>query len=68
MSNKFGHFQKQKVSRFGQLLADGVVNYEGEKWAKHRRILNPAFHVEKLKVIFDVYYKLARKLNPFLIN
>jgi hypothetical protein len=40
LSNKFGH-----------LLANGVVNHDGEKWAKHRRILNPAFHHEKIKVI-----------------
>lgn len=33
------------------LLAKGLVFYEGDKWAKHRRIINPAFHFEKLKVI-----------------
>ncbi|XP_078151343.1 cytochrome P450 CYP72A616-like [Carex rostrata] len=55
LSNKFGHFQKQKISRFGRLLADGLVNYDGEKWAKHRRILNPAFHVEKLKRMLPAF-------------
>ncbi|KAJ4806649.1 Cytochrome P450 [Rhynchospora pubera] len=49
LSNKFGHFEKEKFSRLGQLLAAGLANYGGEKWAKHRRILNPAFQVEKLK-------------------
>lgn len=51
LSNKFGHFEKPAASPLVKLLADGLANYEGEKWARHRRILNPAFHLEKLKVI-----------------
>jgi len=51
LSNKFGHFGKQRNTRIGKLLANGVVNHDGEKWEKHRRILNPAFHQKKLKVI-----------------
>jgi hypothetical protein len=51
LSNKFGHFGKPLFSRLGKLLANGLANHEGEKWAKHRRILNPAFHHEKIKVI-----------------
>ncbi|GJM93839.1 hypothetical protein PR202_ga10430 [Eleusine coracana subsp. coracana] len=55
LSNKFGHFGKPKASRIGKLLANGVVNHEGEKWAKHRRILNPAFHHEKIKRMLPVF-------------
>ena len=35
----------------GKLLAPGISSYDGEKWAKHRKIINQAFHVEKLKVL-----------------
>jgi len=50
LSNKFGHFQKPQFPALTKLLSDGLTSHEGEKWVKHRRILNPAFHLEKLKV------------------
>ncbi|CAM0881784.1 unnamed protein product [Alopecurus aequalis] len=49
LSNKFGHFEKTKLARLSQLLVGGLAVLDGEKWAKHRRIMNPAFHAEKLK-------------------
>ncbi|CAO2176653.1 unnamed protein product, partial [Urochloa humidicola] len=55
LSNKFGHFGKPEISRVGKLLANGLFSYEGEKWAKHRRILNPAFHHEKIKRMLPVF-------------
>ena len=50
LSNKFGHFEKLKFPALSKMLGGGVASHEGEKWVKHRRILNPAFHLEKLKV------------------
>ncbi|KAI4970453.1 hypothetical protein ZWY2020_001367 [Hordeum vulgare] len=41
-------------NRFGKLRADGVASHQGEKWAKHRRILNPAFHHDKIKRMLPV--------------
>ncbi|URD74836.1 Secologanin synthase [Musa troglodytarum] len=55
LSNKFGHFGKPKGNPLGRLFVRGLVSYEGEKWVKYRRIMNPAFHVERLKRMLPAF-------------
>ncbi|KAK1404870.1 Cytochrome P450, family 72, subfamily A, polypeptide 8 [Heracleum sosnowskyi] len=55
--NKSNQFLKVKGGNpLTKLLATGLVFYEGEKWAKHRKIINPAFHVDRLKNMLPAMY------------
>ena len=50
--NNYEDFQKIRGGNpLLRLLARGLADVEGDKWVKHRKIINPAFHVEKLKVL-----------------
>ena len=49
---KNDNFKKPTPSPTLSLLLSGLAGYEGAKWAKHRRIMNPAFYLEKLKVLY----------------
>lgn len=52
MMNKHTIYQKpHSPNPLTRLLARGVVSYETDKWSKHRKIINPAFHLDKLKVL-----------------
>ncbi|XP_050371267.1 cytochrome P450 72A397-like isoform X2 [Argentina anserina] len=54
---KLDEFRKPTGNPLTKLLATGLTSYEGEKWAKHRKIINPTFHVEKLKKMLPAFYE-----------
>lgn len=74
MTTKVYDFQKPDVSPLFRLLASGFANYDGDKWAKHRKIVTPAFNVDKMKVgvyIFNdvlFYYFLLIFIFIFTIS
>lgn len=50
--NKINNFQKPRGGNpLTKLIFSGLLSAEGDKWAEHRKIMNPAFRFEKLKVI-----------------
>ncbi|XP_071701942.1 cytochrome P450 CYP72A219-like [Rutidosis leptorrhynchoides] len=44
------------------LLAIGLANVEGDQWEKHRKIINSAFLVEKLKHMVPVFYESCNEM------
>jgi len=48
--NMINDFPKPTLNPLGKYLITGLVDLDGEKWSKHRKIINPAFNLVKLKV------------------
>ncbi|XP_010487266.1 PREDICTED: cytochrome P450 72A13-like [Camelina sativa] len=55
--NKVYDFQKPHTFPLGRIIAAGLVSYDGDKWAKYRRIINPAFHLEKIKNMVPAFHQ-----------
>ncbi|PON98578.1 Cytochrome P450, E-class, group I [Trema orientale] len=53
---KIDVFQKPEANPFIKTLITGLIMHNGEKWVKHRRILNAAFNLEKLKHMLPAIY------------
>ncbi|VVB03562.1 unnamed protein product [Arabis nemorensis] len=52
LSNKFGFFAKTKTRpEVLKLTGNGLVFLDGLNWVRHRRILNPAFSMDKIKLM-----------------
>ncbi|KAK9688653.1 hypothetical protein RND81_09G001200 [Saponaria officinalis] len=43
-----------------QILMVGLYGQEGDTWAKHRKIINPAFHLDKLKRMLHTMYESCK--------
>nr|XP_043624923.1 cytochrome P450 CYP72A219-like [Erigeron canadensis] len=48
--SRVNDFQKlRRNNPYIKILSQGLLHYDGDKWFKHRKIINPAFHAQKLK-------------------
>ncbi|KAK9059916.1 hypothetical protein SSX86_020620 [Deinandra increscens subsp. villosa] len=53
----YSKYQKPRgINPFAKLLVRGLIDAEGDQWVKHRKIINPAFHMEKLKHMVPAIY------------
>ncbi|KAH9608574.1 hypothetical protein KSS87_017247 [Heliosperma pusillum] len=53
--SKIYEFQKPQTNPILSVVATGLIQLEGEMWAKHRKLVNPAFHMEKLKLMLPAF-------------
>ena len=53
---KMYEFKKPTTNPFLQKVACGLVMLEGDEWAHRRKLINPAFHMDKLKVTFRDFF------------
>lgn len=59
---KIYDFRKPNTNPLTRVLVTGLVNHEEEKWAKHRRIINPAFHLKKLENMVPAFHQSCSEM------
>ncbi|XP_042398487.1 cytochrome P450 734A6-like [Zingiber officinale] len=56
-SDVFERYESHSEVR--RLEGEGLVSLRGEKWAHHRKVLTPSFHIENLKLLIPFIGKTA---------
>ncbi|XP_051199945.1 cytochrome P450 709B2 [Lolium perenne] len=63
LSNKTGlHSKTDPGPNIMALLGKGLVFTEGDEWARHRRVVHPAFTMDKLKMMSKTMEECAAKV------
>ncbi|KAK9671931.1 hypothetical protein RND81_12G064600 [Saponaria officinalis] len=55
-------FQKIQSNPLVAFLFCGLISLEGDSWDMHRKLLNPAFHLQKMKLTLPAFYASVREL------
>ncbi|XP_056173260.1 cytochrome P450 72A397-like isoform X3 [Syzygium oleosum] len=55
-------YRQPNFSPLVKLLFCGLPFRNGEKWARHRKIISPAFHMEKLKLMSPAFYSSCTEM------
>ncbi|KAB1216967.1 hypothetical protein CJ030_MR4G016020 [Morella rubra] len=55
--SRINEFQRPKLNPLAKFIATGLPDLEGEKWVKNRKLISPAFSLEKLKHILPKLYQ-----------
>ncbi|XP_028763684.1 11-oxo-beta-amyrin 30-oxidase-like [Neltuma alba] len=55
MLNRNYDFTKRQVNPLIKYLGSGLGTYDGDKWTKHRKIINPAFNFDRLKNMMPAF-------------
>ncbi|CAL9047256.1 unnamed protein product, partial [Musa banksii] len=63
LANKFGFYPKiDPPPNVTSLLGKGLVLVEGTEWVRHRRVVGPAFHMDKLKILTKTMAECAKAM------
>ncbi|KAL5856696.1 hypothetical protein ACOSQ3_004154 [Xanthoceras sorbifolium] len=62
LTDKSGDIKKTEMNQIVKLFGSGIASYEGEKWVKHRKIIHPAFHIDKLKEMLPAFSRCSDEL------
>ncbi|CAN8269336.1 unnamed protein product [Cochlearia groenlandica] len=60
--NKVYDYEKTHTFPLVALITDGLANADGDKWAKHRKIIGPAFHFEKIKSMVPTFHQCCNEV------
>ncbi|KAL8224264.1 hypothetical protein R6Q57_019739 [Mikania cordata] len=69
----YHQFQKPRGNNpLTKVLATGLIDTDADRWIKHRKIINPAFHFQKLKHMVPAFYvscsEMIKKWEEMVTN